>query len=144
MSALSKATALALLIASVVVTGHAAAQDSPSTASIKNLQARDPKDAAAKDPKDGAPATATPAAATSVTTKTAAAAPKDASVSATVPRQRRPVLRCWQEGRLVFEGSGVLPSAQGQAAIELRNAAGTALQVFDLKNGLCLLDYGNE
>lgn len=113
----------------------AAATDSPSTASIKNLQSRDAKDAGARDPKDQ----------TASTAKTAAApAPKDAAVSATVPRQRRPVLRCWQEGRLVFEGAGVQPSAQGQAAIELRNAAGTALQVFDLKNGLCLLDYGNE
>jgi CCR4-NOT transcriptional regulation complex NOT5 subunit len=108
--------------------------ESPSAASIKSLQSRDAKEPAARDPKDQVAATKT------------ATAPnaKDAAVTATLPRQRRPVLRCWQEGRLVFEGSGVLPSAQGQAAIELRNASGTALQVFDLKNGLCLLDYGNE
>ena len=141
MCAPSKAAALAVLVAGLGLGGPVLAQDSPSTASIKNLQSRDAKDAATKDPKDVAAATG---AATVATTKTAGAAPKDAAVSATVPRQRRPLLRCWQEGRLVFEGSGVLPSAQGQAAIELRNATGTALQVFDLKNGLCLLDYGNE
>ncbi len=141
MCAPSKAVALAALLAGIAVTGAVQAQDSPSTTSIKNLQARDPKDAAAKDGKDVVVSTGAPAAAGA---KTAGAVPKDPAVSATVPRQRRPVLRCWQEGRLVFEGAGVTPSAQGQAAIELRNATGTALQVFDLKNGLCLVDYGNE
>lgn len=126
-----RAVACLLVLASAAV-AQAQTTESPSAASIKSLQSRDAKDAAPKDVKD-----------VSAGTKQAAA-PKDAAVSTTVPRQRRPVLRCWQEGRLVFEGSGVLPSTQGQAAIELRNAGGTALQVFDLKNGLCLLDHGTE
>ncbi len=137
MCAPNKAAALVALVAALAAAGPVLAQDSPSATSIKNLQSRDPKDGTGKESKDVAVSTG-------AATKTAGAAPKDAAVSATVPRQRRPVLRCWQEGRLVFEGSGVLPSVQGQAAIELRNASGTALQVFDLKNGLCLLDYGNE
>jgi hypothetical protein len=109
--------------------------ESPSAASIKSLTTatRDSKDASRDAPKDVAKDGVVKA-----------AAPKDAAVSTAVPRQRRPVLRCWQEGKLVFEGSGLTPVVQGQAAIELRHAAGTALQVFDLKNGLCLLDHGND
>lgn len=132
----------ALLLAAVVLAGglvsSAMAQtaESPSAASIKSLQSRDSKEPA-RDAKDGRDLLKT-------TTATVASPPKDAAVSTAVPRQRRPVLRCFQEGRLVFEGSGVMPSTNGQAAIELRNAGGTAIQVFDLKNGLCLLDYGNE
>lgn len=141
-SALRPARTLALvglMLGAASFAGSALAQaaDSPSTASIKNLQSgatkETPKDAPAGTPARELAGGAKPA-----------AAPKDAAVSAATPRVRRPVLRCWQEGKLVFEGSGVTPSSQGQAAIELRNSNGTALQVFDLRNGLCLLDHGND
>jgi hypothetical protein len=141
MFALSRLLAAAGLASSLAVAAsqalaQAAAPDSPSAASIKSLQSRDAKEAAGRDARDARD--------TTTGTKANAAAPKDAAVSTTVPRQRRPVLRCWQEGRLVYEGAGVVPSSQGVAAIELRNASGTAVQVFDLKNGLCLLDHGGE
>lgn len=122
-----------LLAAGTFGTVAAQSSESPSAASIKTLQSRDAKEASSRDVKDTAGG------------KTASTStPKDAAVSTLVPRPKRPVLRCWQEGRMVFEGSGLLPASQGQAAIELRNASGTSLQVFDLKNGLCMLDHGNN
>lgn len=135
MSRLSERPAIVGLVLSAALAGPVAAQptESPSAASIKTLQSRDAKEAGSRDLKDAAAAG-----------KAGAAAPKDASVSTSVPRAKRPVLRCWQEGRLVFEGAGVLPPNQGAAAIELRSASGTTLQVFDLKNGLCMLDHGNS
>ncbi len=137
MSRLSNALVRGLAIGLIGGAAIAQTNDSPSAASIKNLQAgreaaKDTPPAPGKDVKDLASAPKT------------GAAPKDTAVTTAVPQRRRPVLRCWQEGRLVFEGAGVLPSSQGQAAIELRGANGTALQVFDLRNGLCLLDYGSD
>lgn len=109
--------ALLLMAASVAL-----AADSPSAASIKNMAA-----APAPGPKT---------------------APKDPSVSSSVPQagRGRPILRCWQEGKLVFEGSGMTPANQSSVSVELRSAArgGVAVQMFDLKSGLCMLDYGNE
>lgn len=119
----TRALILGLIGALVGAQVPAQTAESPSAKSIKNMQ---DAAAAAKGP---------------------AAAPRDPSVSSSAPLAgRRPVLRCWQDGKLVFEGAGVSPGAQAQAAIELRTAAGggVALQVFDLKNGLCLLDYGRE
>jgi hypothetical protein len=101
------------------------AQDSPSANSIKAMGA-----AAAKDPKAGM-----------------APNVKDATAQATTASRsgggRKPVMRCWQEGKLLFEGAGMTPAGVGQPTIELRNGGGVALQVFDLKNALCLLDYGD-
>lgn len=69
-------------------------------------------------------------------------------MSSSVPQtgRGRPILRCWQEGKLVFEGSGMTPANQSSVSVELRSAArgGVAVQMFDLKSGLCMLDYGNE
>jgi hypothetical protein len=103
------------------------AQDSPSANSIKAMGAP-AQGAAAKDTKP-------------------APNPKDAAAQATTASRgsggRKPVMRCWQEGKLLFEGTGMTPAAIGQATIELRNGSGVALQVFDLKNALCLLDYSD-
>jgi hypothetical protein len=110
---------------------------SPSAASIKNLQAaRDARDAREardardlRDSRDARPA----------------AAPRDPAVSTSAPRARRPVLRCWQEGRLVFEGAGVAaPAALPAGAVEMRAAGGAPLLLLDLKSGLCLLDAGAD
>jgi hypothetical protein len=102
----------------------AAAQDSPTAASIKALQ-----DKGGQDPG-----------------KAKLASPKDASVSSSVPRVgKRPLLRCWQEGKLVYEGAGMsVASQQGTASIDLRNGSAMAVQIFDLKNGMCLLDHSPE
>ncbi|MFN0185133.1 MAG: hypothetical protein ACKVQR_15070 [Aquabacterium sp.] len=115
--AMAAALAMGLLAASAQAQPQAA--DAGSAASIRNM-------AAASAPRG--------------------AQPRDAAVSAAVPRRSRPVLRCWQEGRLVFEGSGQLPGPVANATLELRHAArgDIALQLFDLKSGLCLLDHGSE
>lgn len=101
------------------------AQDSPSANSIKAMGT-----AMAKESKAGP-----------------APNVKDATAQATTAARsgggRKPVMRCWQEGKLLFEGAGMTPAGVGQPTIELRNGAGVALQVFDLKNALCLLDYGD-
>ena len=75
-----------------------------------------------------------------------AAAPKDAAVSAIAPRTfKRPLMRCWQEGRLIYEGSGMTVAASAASApIELRSNSAVALQIFDLKSGLCLLDHTTD
>lgn len=101
------------------------AQDSPTAASIKALQGKDGGDAGKGK---------------------GVVAPKDAAVSSAVPRVgKRPLLRCWQEGKLVYEGTGMsVASQQGTASIDLRNGNNMAVQIFDLKNGLCLLDHSPE
>lgn len=118
-----------LLLMAALVGEPARADDgptpSPSAASIKNLQAA----REARDGRDPRPA----------------AAPKDPAVSTSAPRARRPVLRCWQEGRLVFEGAGVAaPAALPAGAVEMRGAGGSPLLLLDLKSGLCLLDAGAD
>jgi hypothetical protein len=35
-------------------------------------------------------------------------------------------------------------SQQGTASIDLRNGSAMAVQIFDLKNGMCLLDHSPE
>lgn len=73
-------------------------------------------------------------------------APKDASVSSSVPRStKRPLMRCWQEGKLVYEGGGMtVPASAASAPIELRSGNALALQIFDLKSGMCLLDHSTD
>ena len=75
-----------------------------------------------------------------------AAAPKDAAVSAIAPRTfKRPLMRCRQEGRLIYEGSGMTVAASAASTpIELRSHSAVALQIFDLKSGLCLLDHTTD
>lgn len=53
----------------------------------------------------------------------------------------RSVLRCWQEGRLVFEGSGIggEPGATG-AARTFKGTNGKTVQLLDLRQGLCILE----
>ena len=65
----------------------------------------------------------------------------DASVVTARKGERRlPGVRCWQDGRLVYEGPGLVPAARGAAAVEFRAAGGPVVQVFDLRSGLCLAE----
>jgi hypothetical protein len=51
----------------------------------------------------------------------------------------RSVFKCWQFGRLVYQGPGGPVSAdRAQAAIRLTGAGG--VQVYDLKSALCILE----
>lgn len=53
----------------------------------------------------------------------------------------RSVLRCWQEGRLVFEGSGIgSETATPGAARTFKGSNGRTVQLLDLRQGLCILE----
>ncbi len=68
-----------------------------------------------------------------------------ASEQATTIRETRKnggdTLRCWQQGRLLYEGSGFrAPSDRSPSTISVPRASnGDAVTVFDLKDGLCIL-----
>ncbi len=67
-----------------------------------------------------------------------------AETGQTVRDQRRlpgQVLRCWQEGRLVYEGGGFRgTSDKNGAAISVqRSGEHAAVTVLDLKQGMCIL-----
>jgi hypothetical protein len=52
----------------------------------------------------------------------------------------RNVLRCWQEGKLIFEAAGVqAPAARSAEVLDFRPSGsdGVAVQILDLKQGLC-------
>lgn len=99
---------------------HVHAAESASATSIRNMVAADP----------------------------AAAKSRDAAVVSALPKpgRGRQTLRCWQEGKLVFESASVAPGVPSAVAIELRSTtrAELAVQVFDLKQGLCVIEYGSE
>lgn len=70
--------------------------------------------------------------------------PSFSEPAATVRDNRKPggnTLRCWQEGRLLYEGSGFrMPPGAGQAAIAVpRQSDSDGVVLFDLKHGLCIL-----
>ena len=55
-------------------------------------------------------------------------------------RQNGQTLRCWQEGRLLYEGSGFRGVANGGAnLISLPRNGDPDITVLDLKQGLCIL-----
>lgn len=67
-----------------------------------------------------------------------------AETGQTVRDQRRlpgQVLRCWQEGRLVYEGGGFRgTSDKNGAAISVqRSGEHSGVTVLDLKQGMCIL-----
>ncbi|MDR1463202.1 MAG: hypothetical protein LBI68_08735 [Azoarcus sp.] len=50
------------------------------------------------------------------------------------------ILRCWQQGRLVYEGSGFTRSADGaSAAFVVERQGREAVTVLNLQDGLCIL-----
>jgi hypothetical protein len=67
---------------------------------------------------------------------------KLAASAAKAPKIPRSLLRCWQGGRMVFEGRGYGTLPQSHVAAELKPAdgAGGRVQVLDLYQGLCVLE----
>ncbi|MEO6269566.1 MAG: hypothetical protein ABIP08_04605 [Lautropia sp.] len=53
------------------------------------------------------------------------------------------VLKCWQEGRLIFESSGVAMAEGAAGAPALMGANGRTVQLLDLRQGLCILERTN-
>lgn len=125
-SEVALAAALSLLVcAGALAPAQAQQQPSPTAASIRALQEKG-KDAGEKG--KAAPGT------------------RDAAVSTLAPRtNKRPLLRCWQEGKLIYEGGGLtVPASAASAPIELRNGTAVGVQIFDLKSGMCLLDHSTD
>ncbi len=55
-------------------------------------------------------------------------------------RQNGQTLRCWQEGRLLYEGSGFRGAANGGGSmINVPRSGGPDVTLLDLKQGLCIL-----
>lgn len=54
-----------------------------------------------------------------------------------------PTLRCWQEGRLVMEQSGVnlAEAPAGAHVFRRKDRNGQPLYLFDMKHGLCVLSH---
>ena len=55
----------------------------------------------------------------------------------------RSVLKCWQEGRLVFESNGVAGESAAGATRTFKAPDGRSVQLHDLRNGLCILERSN-
>jgi hypothetical protein len=49
------------------------------------------------------------------------------------------VLRCWQQGRLVYEGSGFRTAERNGATVSVSRGEGDGVTVLDLKDGMCML-----
>lgn len=68
---------------------------------------------------------------------------KDAGSSPVVQDTRRQggqTLRCWQEGRLLYEGSGFRGTVSGgSVAVNVPRNGDSDITVLDLKQGLCIL-----
>jgi len=54
----------------------------------------------------------------------------------------RSLFRCWQEGRMIFEGRGygALPSSQVSAELKASDGASGRVQVLDMYQGVCVLE----
>lgn len=73
----------------------------------------------------------------------AAQTPEDKQAEqARAPKAPRSLLRCWQGGRLIYEGRGygTLPQAQIAAELKPGDGASGRVQVLDLYQGLCVLE----
>jgi hypothetical protein len=54
----------------------------------------------------------------------------------------RSLFRCWQDGRMIFEGRGYGALPQSQVAAELKSSDGATgrVQVLNMYEGLCVLE----
>ena len=51
-------------------------------------------------------------------------------------------LKCWQEGRLIFESNGV-SMPDGAAAAAIKGANGRTVHLLEMHQGLCILERSN-
>ncbi len=50
-------------------------------------------------------------------------------------------VRCWQEGKMIFEASGInVERAASISSLETLKAGAGTIQLFDFKNGLCIME----
>jgi hypothetical protein len=65
-----------------------------------------------------------------------------AQSKAAVAKPPGSLFRCWQDGRLIFEGRGYGALPQSQVAADLRPADGASgrVQILDMYEGLCVLE----
>jgi hypothetical protein len=55
----------------------------------------------------------------------------------------RSMLKCWQEGRLIYETSGISVAGSDAVATGVKGANGRSLQLLDLRQALCILERNN-
>lgn len=65
------------------------------------------------------------------------------SMARIVDKTPRSVLKCWQEGRLVFESSAVSLPEAANGALAIKGSNGNSVQLLDLRQGLCILEKTN-
>ena len=53
-------------------------------------------------------------------------------------------LRCWQEGRLIFQSKSISGSSDPAKAAVALAAKGKSIQLMDFRNGLCILEQVNK
>lgn len=96
-------------------------------------------------------ASAAAVAGTELAKKGVALVPPDANTGAVAPSEqastaretKKPggqTLRCWQHGRLLFEGSGFKADAERKAnSVTVQRADGESVVVYDNKDSMCIL-----
>jgi hypothetical protein len=64
------------------------------------------------------------------------------AAGAKAPKPPRSLFRCWQDGRLIFEGRGYGALPQSPSVAELKSSDGGSgrVQVMDLYQGVCVLE----
>ena len=65
------------------------------------------------------------------------------SMARVIDRRANSSLRCYQEGRLVFESNDVQPAAKSEIVSVVRAKGGRSIQLFDLKHGICILEHSD-
>jgi hypothetical protein len=67
---------------------------------------------------------------------------KQAGPASKAFKSPRSLFRCWQGGRMIFEGRGYGPLPQSQIAAELKPGDGASgrAQLLDMYEGLCVLE----
>ncbi|MEZ5657465.1 MAG: hypothetical protein R3E83_02745 [Burkholderiaceae bacterium] len=63
------------------------------------------------------------------------------SMARVVDRGTDSSLRCYQQGKMVFESAGVEPSKSETIAAVFKAGSGRSIQLFDLKDGFCILEH---
>jgi hypothetical protein len=66
------------------------------------------------------------------------------SMARVVDDAPRSVLKCWQEGRLIFESNDMtLPESGSGGVAPMKGPKGRTVQLLDLRQGLCILERTN-